>query len=650
MPQRPRQHTLEEESLRYFKAGIPSEWVVRTQDPDYGIDAEVEIFEDSYSTGEKFYVQLKGSDKQSLHSALGVQLSVETAEYYMRSPLPVLIVLYHAPSKQIYSQWFHTYDPFYSRGAETVLTFRLSEDDIWGNDTPATLVEDLRFLKSIGRPGERPIDFYLECSADELHGHPSGAIKAKIREAASSSLIRIVEDLRPRHAHNSITLSPDQYRISLGDKISMTNHNHGKPYSSSEALEVLPHDVFLSIALVLGHAGRTDIAIPLLEKHAAKAKLVHDKECVDFMSNIIRSSRSVIAALNIAEALYNNPDSWGVAFLFIIPILLEPGPLSDDEDKRIRQFFENRISQFQSDGSSLSEATAHYNYANFLSFRGNDPRAAINHFNLARKCDPDYWKRPYFIAELAATLFHGNRFRLSIKMYEQAIEMGEERGWQLADSLMHDGQYEQAFNQIHAYLESPDNTEIKSNYKPRLMCAILETITEIAGSRQTRLHSMRRMDQVVKEIASSPDNQKKQKSLAEIQNDALNAHAWYELGRIFFDEGDKNMAFRSYLTAFYFAPLHPDLWMLAISSALKCPEKFGFIADILGYSYQEQGAQIIVSLSERMKSFLNPRERNEVINSLSEYLGTLPDEEKPVAVRLLEDGGLFKEYRSSQGQ
>src|SRR5713226_682048 len=63
MPQRPRSHELEDESRRQFQMVLPSSWVFRPADPDYGIYGQVEIFSgDGQATGLIFLVQLKGTD------------------------------------------------------------------------------------------------------------------------------------------------------------------------------------------------------------------------------------------------------------------------------------------------------------------------------------------------------------------------------------------------------------------------------------------------------------------------------------------------------------------------------------------------------------------------------------------------------------
>ena len=88
-PQRPRQHQLETESKRHFESVIPSSWIYRPLDQDYGIDGEVEIFNDSGdATGYKFLVQLKSTDQSDLKKGLRLRLPLSKDEVLQitRSP------------------------------------------------------------------------------------------------------------------------------------------------------------------------------------------------------------------------------------------------------------------------------------------------------------------------------------------------------------------------------------------------------------------------------------------------------------------------------------------------------------------------------------------------------------------------------------
>ena len=79
MPQRPREHQLETESRLAFHTALPSAWVLRNLTDDYGIDAEVELFDaKGFATGERFLVQLKATDETDETRALKVSLPRET--------------------------------------------------------------------------------------------------------------------------------------------------------------------------------------------------------------------------------------------------------------------------------------------------------------------------------------------------------------------------------------------------------------------------------------------------------------------------------------------------------------------------------------------------------------------------------------------
>jgi Domain of unknown function (DUF4365) len=82
---------------------LPSRWVFREANPDYGIDGQVEVFDgNNKATGLMFLVQLKGTDLPEVNDALSIQFKLDTLAYYRQLDLPVMIVLFHAPTKRIF--------------------------------------------------------------------------------------------------------------------------------------------------------------------------------------------------------------------------------------------------------------------------------------------------------------------------------------------------------------------------------------------------------------------------------------------------------------------------------------------------------------------------------------------------------------------
>ena len=94
MTKRPRSHQLEDESWRALSNSIPNQWVLRKPQPEYGIDGEVEIFDESgSSTGLLFFVQLKATDAKEKAKALSCRIPLETLRYYKSLPLQTLLIL-----------------------------------------------------------------------------------------------------------------------------------------------------------------------------------------------------------------------------------------------------------------------------------------------------------------------------------------------------------------------------------------------------------------------------------------------------------------------------------------------------------------------------------------------------------------------------
>jgi hypothetical protein len=154
---RPRSHQLETESRRVFANSLPSVWVLREISPDYGIDALVEIFSATgQATGKLFLVQLKATDGRS--DELSVRLPVKTVAYYQTLLVPVLVVLFHAPSGRMYARWAAR-DAVAGKGAHprksVVIRFRAT--DLLDPPRLLGFKQDLHRLDRAVRLGERTL-------------------------------------------------------------------------------------------------------------------------------------------------------------------------------------------------------------------------------------------------------------------------------------------------------------------------------------------------------------------------------------------------------------------------------------------------------------------------------------------------------------
>jgi hypothetical protein len=108
MANRPREHVLETLSQRAFESAFPAEWTVQKPRHDYGLDAQVQPFENEKAASPAFFAQLKATDHGD-GDASGVTITVKTERLreYLEASHPVMLVGFHAPTNGLFFAWVH---------------------------------------------------------------------------------------------------------------------------------------------------------------------------------------------------------------------------------------------------------------------------------------------------------------------------------------------------------------------------------------------------------------------------------------------------------------------------------------------------------------------------------------------------------------
>ena len=230
MPKRPRQHQLEDESRVALRARLPSQWVFRDVVPDYGIDGEVEIFDDNgQSTGQKFLVQLKANDGLGVR-AQTCTISHDARRYYASLGDPVLIVLFSARSNELYAKWSFTLDPYYGRKGRKTLTFHFNAAERWTDETSRCLRNDVAAFHCMKSPAlPVPVKLSVVVKQHEVYGLAAAQIEWGLREAAGlvPGLIRV----KPAAAatYETIIVEEDKVSVILGGVPCFTLHLAKEP-------------------------------------------------------------------------------------------------------------------------------------------------------------------------------------------------------------------------------------------------------------------------------------------------------------------------------------------------------------------------------------------------------------------------------------
>ena len=546
MPKRPRQHQLEDESRIAFRRILPKAWVFRDTMPDYGIDGEVELFDEGgHGTGHLFKVQLKATDAVDLNRVLTIQLRLDTVRYYRSLGLPILIVRYHSQSQKLYHRWFHTFDPYYGKRGKSTVTFHLLPEDAWTNDTSERLASQLEAIRRIRSPQiSLPVEFLLTARDPEIHGIPVAKIMSEIRsEARKLPGVLKITSVEPPHALPSITIGSDMIVADLVGVTSFTWHT-SNGYRNSDTLSRFPFDVLVAVAIALARAGHVNIGARMAEEYAPHSSIISHPQITAMVVRCMAQAQRITEALDLSEKLFERPELGMAAQVLMWPALIHCDSLSPSEREFLRRYLQKRVERAEEAGDRRLTATAHYNLGNHL--RSTKFRSALHHYRKAAEYDPGYLERSYFWRELAGILFGCRRYHLATRFYERAQQLGERGNCPalLADSLLFSGRFRESLDAFHTYFQTAEKPDPEWKLKARVLHAFQDTL-RFDDQRRQRITALTLAST---EIKSSVEESREQ-LIEALNHDALCNLAWFNLGVLENRAQNKEAAFFAFLTA-----------------------------------------------------------------------------------------------------
>ena len=165
---RTKQQRLEYESRLALRNLLPKGWIVRDQEPDVGIDMEIEIVEEEIVTNKVIWVQVKATEskKSTISEIPSYRIETKHLKYYESCRIPVIIVYGIKKTENVFD--------YYSLFAQEYIKENLSvADPNWRNKKTKKLefesklnIEDLSSIATKG---------YLYIAAQQLNITPSGA-------------------------------------------------------------------------------------------------------------------------------------------------------------------------------------------------------------------------------------------------------------------------------------------------------------------------------------------------------------------------------------------------------------------------------------------------------------------------------------------
>lgn len=640
MAQRPRQHQLETESRNALRTAIPSAWVFRDTDQDYGIDAEVEIFDESNtSTGAKFSIQLKATDEVSLRKALRIRLPWSKVKYYSSMDLPVLIVRYHSSSNSLYYIWFHSLDPYYVSKTNTGISFIIPEVNIWNGSTPKKLSDEVTAYREINSPIlRRPVRMSLSIEGEEVNGVEFYRIETMLRQCFRevSHILEIVKADDEKYGYaNIINLTSEKCEIKLGGAHGCTFHTQKLDGISLEALS-LAKDVMLAVGLALDHKGHPTEGAEIIARFWRGSYAIKDYKIVLGLAKCLARANQIHQALIISEELFKEESTFEVAQYLLLQFLGRISSRTGPEVELGVQILRRIIKIIEKKGGlETTAASLHYNCANLL--RGMDRyKEALGHYRQAGRLDNSYLGRPYYWQELASVLFLSNRYAIASRMYSCSLDIKDDKHIKAlyADSLLFAGEYKQAEEVFDGILTEPIDI---ADCEWALKSHAIDWIRKYIGvDKQKRITPIFTED-FNPALSQSTIGQTESACINALKSDALSAIAWFNIGAVKLREQDYTGALNCYLVAALVVPCDVESWINVISLAKKTENILLFSAALVT-AYEKNGYDFLNKLSDGMSG-----NRGEFVKILTEGFDQLPKRKKEVLLRMHRQNGDWDE-------
>ncbi len=586
MPSRTSSHELEEQSRLAFRSLLPRGWVFRDKIPDYGIDGEVETFDQNgKATGDQFLVQLKAKEHTSKSPALS--LNIEWISYYLSLELPVLIVLWVKESNRAFWTWATEIDLYYAKPKAKSFTVHFS--NVWNNETPAQLQQHLQLRRRLKSQQT------LEPLRVVVHAPGRSGIRVHLQTLLARAPRMLVYD---EHARDiTCTLTKDELRISFGGLRGNVFHSVGKEDDESVARRIV-----IGVAISLDNFGALNQAAELW---ASVPNLDKGVTFFDVAWRVISLLTRAGAYTELGALVTALTQRFGKAVLTAPLYTLHSSAPLHRRAQLTDLLAAFELEDFKNQPPK-AKSVASYNLARL--YEDTFPRKAMRHYAEAIRFSSFYFDRDYFWGELGGFLFSHHRYAVALRCYRYAYEkLGRtERRSHYGDALMHTGQYLEALHVFRSIIKEGERRREREGVTndlsltldtadAALKVRVLEHITQVHGmesqKRQTRL-----AEAAVGNLQGVSTLDMLTRTETAMRADALSNHAWFNRGLGLQRLGRNKEALESFLVAAAVRTPDDEAWLnVLFLSANYSPD---LMSSLLIYLPRQRGADFVRYISE----------------------------------------------------
>jgi tetratricopeptide (TPR) repeat protein len=625
-PSRPREHQLETESERAFRAAMPSSWYVRRPEGDCGIDLEVEIFDQEATTGLSFRVQLKGTDS-SFAEAPWVGVKTEALKYWRTLDSPVLLVRFDAPSGQLHAQWSHS---IRIADGETKRV-RFEADDLLDSSAPERLATEVSVIRGIKAGLYRrhiPISLVFESTTS---GVKEDSFRRRLRAIArdSGALLRIVP---PSIESIKIILSGGDTVVALPTNlatIKLDANSYAPAGPGTDLEQLLANDCVAAVALLMCRVNATSEGLRIARLTKRATSLWRDFEAAEVLAEALFIESEPSEALSYARELVidneNTVRDAGQRFMF--PVVHQINMLTERQRTEVAELHASVIKIEETSSRPSRAGAAHYNYGQLLASQRRWDEA-VAEYEAASSWNPTYLNRDYWHRELGGYLFDLGRYSDSANSYREALRLLIDeslRGdWQTlhADALIYAGQYADA----QAVLKQGATPSEERNVDLSLLNQVVldEVVVRLGIDSQDPASFKEAADELITSPESSAQTVERR--------GALNPHVWVE--RLAEEIEDEN----AFTPAVILATLllnSAEAWFIATITLLNAEAPDELRIAVVRHALRHVRDDYL----ERMDAFGNEAEdgHREALAFVQQVEAGLPDEIPTFTARLIFD-------------
>ncbi|WP_458790911.1 DUF4365 domain-containing protein [Yoonia sp. MH D7] len=412
MPKRSRTHQLEDISIQCFEQLLPAEWVCRRKDKDYGVDLEVEVFDEcGEATGLLFFVQLKATD--DIKKERTVSMKVDRLEYLASFDNPSIVVRYCDVSKALHWIWLSNIFAKIATPETETVSVQFEESDTWTDATPLEIIETMKVYRTIRTASRRtPIGLSVRPNSSAAGG--TFELNYAVSSILDTCKMVVAEKDGSKCLPVTVWLDGD-YLLAEVDIISSIGvHLH----------RVHRDDILAQLTYILVYmAGRYEFssqAKNLAQVIVDRRLTCQSREIASSVACLFVDKPSLCAEIASLNFLHDQQDP---AYARYIQSLLGSEVSVEEKTDAVKRFYSKALVAHE-EQSRHSQSVIHYSYGNFLRMKG-DHAQAVRHYNTARKKNPEYLEKEYFLAELAATLYFKRRFSVSARLYAASYELSK---------------------------------------------------------------------------------------------------------------------------------------------------------------------------------------------------------------------------------